>query len=541
MTQIPHRGESKRAAGGTAADADSPDNRSAPRPRAVSPARQELEALHVEFSGWMAPRDGRLGAASWSAMRAEARRHAASIADMERLGLDLSERALLALLPYEERADLRRAGAFCHVLPGLTRDPRAWFADAGWTSAEDWPALTRGLFLFVRRCDENPGELWQACHELVALPGSRGIDSALLSPMLNALRPDDFLIVNAATRATLNHFTGSSFGPALSEYPEAQAALRRLIDNSRDVLLSHAPPGMRLGDSFALFSHWLMNERLPAGQPLAAAPAPAALEVAAPVSVAPMVDAPTVAAPVGRAPAERPVRGADMSPEAAIALACAPQDADAKAKAGAEAAAEAEAEVEVIAPFIAPVTAPVTAPADVAPAARDPARDALAHLVELAVQRGQILLCGRPGSGTAAWVEAVARALRHGDGLSERLVFHPGWTRADFLQGADAHGNRRAGRFMEFCRRAAERKGRSVLVIHALQRADADAVFAEALELLDLRDVECALSGSGNLAVPGQLALVAGCETPDGLPPDAPAFTQHFACAAVPGSSPPPQ
>lgn len=227
------------------------------------------------------------------------------------------------------------------------------------------------------------------------------------------------------------------------------------------------------------------------------------------------------------AAAPSPVRGEDTSPEAAIAHARAPHAAiENEPQSKHRDAPDDEAAVHSV-------------PSLVARTDNDPARSALALLVELAATRGQLLLCGRPGSGTAAWTEAVAAALRHGDGLSERLVFHPGWTRADFLQGVDTHGNRRAGRFMEFCRRTAERKGRSVLAIHAIQRADADAVFGEALGLLDLRDVECSLSGSGNLSVPGQLVILAGCDTADGLLPDAPAFTQHFACAFVPELPPP--
>jgi 5-methylcytosine-specific restriction protein B len=473
--------------------------------------RDELEARFHEFGLWFAGRERESGAARWSALRAEARRQYAAVADMDRLGLDLGERALLALLPHTDGVEQRQRGAFCHVLPGLGRDLRRWFEDAGWTQPEHWPALARGLFLLVRRCDENPAELWQACGAFAALPGSRGFESGLVSPILNALRPDDFLLVNEATRAALNHYTGSAFGPGLTEYPEAQAALRRLLDVSRPVLLVHAPPGMRMPDCFALFSHWLMHEHLPAGTAPEVAAADARLDV-----------------PPGEAAAAMPATLSTPIPAPLSAPAATPVPMPALARAPAEA------------PALAFVTASAPEPAWTG------AASLLDELCALARARGQLLLHGPPGGRSAAWAEAVASRLLAQDGERpahapvERLVFHAAWTYADFIQRVDAQGNRRAGHFTALCRRAAEHRGTSILLLHALQRADAGAVLGEALPLLELRERECALAGGGTLKVPAGLLLVASMETPEGEAPADAALAQRFACAAAPAHDPAP-
>src|SRR3546814_3303976 len=72
---------------------------------------------------------------------------------------------LFRSLPYEEAPAHQAHEAWCHVLPGISGDLRGTLEGARHANPEDWPALGRGLFDFVRRCDENPAELWQRSEE----------------------------------------------------------------------------------------------------------------------------------------------------------------------------------------------------------------------------------------------------------------------------------------------------------------------------------------------------------------------------------------
>ena len=52
----------------------------------------------------------------------------------------------------------------------------------------------------------------------------------MLTPILDALRPDDFLIVNNKSRQTINYFAERTFGTGLPDYPAANAAGHERIE-----------------------------------------------------------------------------------------------------------------------------------------------------------------------------------------------------------------------------------------------------------------------------------------------------------------------
>ena len=64
----------------------------------------------------------------------------------------------------------------------------------------------------MQRCNEDPEKLSEACAEFARLPYVKGFQTGMLTPILNALRPEDYLLVNYKSRRTINYFSGVSYG-----------------------------------------------------------------------------------------------------------------------------------------------------------------------------------------------------------------------------------------------------------------------------------------------------------------------------------------
>src|SRR6476659_8101233 len=96
-------------------------------------------------------------------------------------------------------------------------------------------------------------------------------------------------------------------------------------------------------------------------------------------------------------------------------------------------------------------------------------------------RKGQAIFYGPPGTGKTFIAEKLTAHLIGGtDGIRELMQFHPAYSYEDFMQGirpettadgAFAYPMVR-GRFMEFCERAARRKGLCVLIIDEINRAN---------------------------------------------------------------------
>jgi 5-methylcytosine-specific restriction enzyme B len=168
------------------------------------------------------------------------------------------DRALRQLLPWNDNSANRARGAWIHVAPAINGDVRSWFERSGWTQPSDWPRIADAILRLVRTCVSAPEDLARACSEFTSLAYTKGFQSGMLSPILNALRPDDFLIVNGKSRAIINYFAQTSFTTQLAEYAGLNGAGRRLVQQMTPVMDEIAPGRARHDDLFDAFSHWLV-------------------------------------------------------------------------------------------------------------------------------------------------------------------------------------------------------------------------------------------------------------------------------------------
>ena len=221
--------------------------------------RAEFVRLFKEFaSDYPATKAGQQHAASYDAGREQARANYAVITAAADRGEDVTDQVLLKLLPHVNTRPNRDRGAWIHVAPAVTKDIKIWFQGAGWTKPEDWPQVAQTILTFIRQCVEMPAELVPACEAFAASPVTRGLQTGMLTPILSALRPDDFVLINNKSRALLNHFTDRNFSQKLTDYPAANTTLQQLLEVLADEMAVPGVPNLRPADLFDMFSHWLV-------------------------------------------------------------------------------------------------------------------------------------------------------------------------------------------------------------------------------------------------------------------------------------------
>lgn len=192
----------------------------------------------------------------------EARRQARENFDLicqaaDRGDEDITDLVLLRLLPHAESRSNLAKGAWIHWAPVVRGDLKLWFEGLGRTEPEAWPKVSRALLRFVRRCVEDPGQFTSALAEFTSEECSKGFQSALVSPILNALRPDDFLVVNMKSRQVVNYLAGTKHSQNLNDYQKVNDTERQLIEELADVLNEAGGP-LSSADTFDLFCHWLV-------------------------------------------------------------------------------------------------------------------------------------------------------------------------------------------------------------------------------------------------------------------------------------------
>jgi 5-methylcytosine-specific restriction enzyme B len=224
-----------------------------------SVALRRFEQYFDEFAGtYLRSKDGLAHLAAYPSLRAQARSNYESLcreADAQHLE---PSQVLLRLLPWTDTAANRGKGAWIHVAPAITGDVVRWFEGAHWTRREDWPLIEAAILAFVRGCVETPPELDRRCAEFSELPYSKGFQTGMLTPALNALRPDSFLIINQKSLTTINHFAGTDFATTLADYPPANRTGFAFIHEAEPAIARAAASDALAVDLFDCFSHWLV-------------------------------------------------------------------------------------------------------------------------------------------------------------------------------------------------------------------------------------------------------------------------------------------
>ncbi|MCC3434402.1 MAG: AAA family ATPase [Oscillatoriales cyanobacterium] len=197
--------------------------------------------------------------AAYNEQRQQGKRNFEAISSAFESGEDVTEAVLLQLLPYGKSANNLQRRAWIHQAPAITKDIKEWFDGAKWTKPEDWHKVAVSILNFIGRCHKDPIQLSAACQDFAELPYSKDFPTGMLSPILNALRPDDFLLINRKSQRVINYFANTSYSQKLTDYPAIDITGRKLIKELAQNLHIPGVPALRDDDLFDMFCHWLVG------------------------------------------------------------------------------------------------------------------------------------------------------------------------------------------------------------------------------------------------------------------------------------------
>jgi hypothetical protein len=186
----------------------------------------------------------------------------ALVREAEARGEDITDLVLEKLLPHVGSRTNREAGKWVHVAPAITGTIRSWYEGSGWAQPTDWPYKARLIYDFLVRLNERPDELETACTDFAASPYAKGLQGGMLTPIMNTLRPDRFVVVNSKVIKTHEQLTGKRLSAAITEYPEANRRVWEMVRQHEELLGEHQevsglPPAALLD----MFSHWFIAVR----------------------------------------------------------------------------------------------------------------------------------------------------------------------------------------------------------------------------------------------------------------------------------------
>jgi len=220
--------------------------------------RNEFETLFSEFeTDYLSTEKGEEHYTAYEKGREIGRLNFEAVIKAQQAGQDITDPVLLKLLPYKDSPSNREKGAWIHIAPCITDDIRTWYQNAGWVKADEWPGVSARIFDFLKACEKNPDQLEQYCSEF-SRESLSGFQSGMLSPILNALRPDSFMIVNKKSLQVINHFCEEKYKQSIADYPKVNSKGKALIAAIPEYLSEEDPRIEHPDRVFDMFCHWLV-------------------------------------------------------------------------------------------------------------------------------------------------------------------------------------------------------------------------------------------------------------------------------------------
>lgn len=223
--------------------------------------KAEFVRLFQEFvSSYPYTPDGLRHRVAYEEQRQQGRRNFEAIAAAAESGEDVNESIMLKLLPYQDSPTNRQRGAWIHINPCIIKG-LLWNSKSYKKLSLIAPVrIAELIFYLVCCCNDEPSRLYYSCREFSEeMPVSLFGEIGMLTPILNALRPDDFLAINDKSIQVINYLANTSYSKQLIDYSSANLTGRELIEEFTKEMHQNGAPSIRYDDLFDMFCHWLVD------------------------------------------------------------------------------------------------------------------------------------------------------------------------------------------------------------------------------------------------------------------------------------------
>lgn len=193
---------------------------------------------------------------TYAAQRETAQHNWDLVQQLQERGESIVDAVLLKLLPYADNPGNRERGAWIHVAPVFSTDARIKQEAIGWKKAEDWETVAAVIADFVRACVSTPASLESACRNFIDSPFAKGFQTGTLTPILNSLCPEQYVLINNKSRRVINYFVDSNYQQHLSYYPETNTTA---LQFRRELAAALKIDPISAGDMLDMFSHWMVS------------------------------------------------------------------------------------------------------------------------------------------------------------------------------------------------------------------------------------------------------------------------------------------
>lgn len=169
---------------------------------------------------------------------------------------ELTDQVLQKLLPHTDSANHREQGVWIHHAPAIAGDIRSWYEADG--SAWEWREIAHAIFHFLTSCLKQNYDLETICQYFDGLPYTKRLQSGMLTPILNAVWPEEFLLINSKSQKTISYFTRTKGSSKLVDYPKVNRWGKELIQQLVPIMQNLWVSDLSYQDQFDMFCHWLM-------------------------------------------------------------------------------------------------------------------------------------------------------------------------------------------------------------------------------------------------------------------------------------------
>lgn len=444
-------------------------------------SRSLSELYNMFLTSFMASPVGVARAAAYARAREAAEQNFAHLIAEHELGEVVTDRVYLHLLPHADTKASQHSGAWIHPVHASAEALLATLNKKYPEDSEIREQISQVLLEFIRHCVYKANALEKTSEALARLDAISLINLSSITPILHALKPAQYVLLDESAVAVINHFGGASFGNNLQALPDLSATAFQIINLLKKDEAASRFSSVHATDLFDMFAYWLVEKQhffhdldeLETSAP-DAEPVPKT-EYDETATDHPALDQGAASA----RPHEMPDR-IEPLPEVQ------------------EAPPEAKPEVLIKAQSY---------PLQQCASETGFSEATLDQWNTVLLRKKHLLFYGPAGTGKTFMAQHLARMLvQNTNGLVQLLHLHPGYTYDDFMGKASDRGAQ--GFFRNFCIEAARRTGPCVLILDDINRIDIATVFGELLYMMEYREIGFALSNDFPFDIPSNVHIV---------------------------------